>query len=149
MHDTPEVIVQRELLEDILRDGPAAIAKGHRRGRVVIFNRGLSWKALANSSRWRGLFQFQRHDHPAVADHARLHVSMVQNVVDMNRLLTAVQSHRGSSRLGEGCACSSDRLVIRNEEACAPSGHINHPVGYPPKGRLAIWAEPCDFSAIE
>ena len=126
--------------------------------KIQVFDRRESWKALYNSQKWKHTHQFKK----GVPDMVRLHVSMLQNVIDSNRLLSALFSSRSNSKnkeiRGQPCECGRVRMVVHNPEVCAPTkafvtpsqsqGRDAYwPPGYPFRGRLPIWAEPCSFSA--
>ncbi len=126
--------------------------------KIEVFNRRESWEALYNSQKWKATHQFKK----GVPDMVRLHVSMLQNVIDSNRLLSALFSSPSNSEnkeiRGQPCGCGRVRMVIHNPGVCAPTKAFvtpsqSHgrdafwPPGYPFRGRLPIWAEPCSFSA--
>ncbi len=69
---------------------------------------------------------------------------------------TAVGGLGAGLESGDLCGCGA-RLLVKNPEACSPTvvqpalvqqlPNPHWPCGYPRKGRLVHWAEPCDFAA--
>jgi hypothetical protein len=134
---------------------------------VWVLDRGFTRDALPAA-----LKLGERDDAPPRGDKAaaafrRLHPAMLQNVWDVQRLVTGLLQTpafhaRGSSPRpwgsgAQACACAA-RLRVQNPQTCAPTAEVKpptsaaaaSPAGSKPavaKGRLAHWAKPCDYTA--
>lgn len=107
-----------------------------------IFDRGVTMEALP-----RDLFEFESWQDTSMR---RLHPSMIANVWDIHRLVTALSTALPS--LDVRCHASS-HMQVNNPETCSPNtvmekGDSLWPLGYPVKGRLQHWAVPCDFDVF-
>jgi len=164
--------------EEALREGHLGARKPHRSAADIwVLDRSPTWAALPTALRLEGFGVSTANAHrmhPAmianVWDVQRLVTGLLNTPAFLRQHHTSTSNghNRISGRYGRGgirgdetergarrgaraerfCDCSAS-LQVRNLEQCAPETPPKPVSGYPIKGRLAHWAVPCDYRAVE